>query len=629
MNNYIVSARKYRPSTFKTIVGQDSITTTLKNAVRSNQVAQAFLFCGPRGVGKTTCARVLAKTINCLNITEEGEACNQCESCLAFNQSTSFNFFELDAASNNSVDDIRALVDQVRIPPQGVKYKVYIIDEVHMLSPAAFNAFLKTLEEPPSYVKFILATTEKHKILPTILSRCQIFDFKRIKTNDIVSHLKYVASQENILFEESALEIIGQKADGSLRDALSIFDQSVNFSDGNITYEHIIENLNLIDFNYFFQMMKAINEGDIAQILTQYNTIIEKGFDGQRFIENISEHIRNLMTCKLGVTNLLETGENITQLYIEQAKQLDTNFMLECLDIFNRCDVTYKSANNKRLHVELALMMCAKKKSTTSKTPTDETATTHTVAKTSTHTPQPSKILEKVEEKQTFTRKSNIEAPQKQTTEIKSYLTEQTPTNNPQTTDTKDTENTVSAFKRNTNQLTNIKQTRDIKSFLSNTEQEESKETQKENQTTNTYTQTIETQPIVLEEGETEIETCNTAIDPFELLTQNWKSYVEKATTNAIAARSLLNEQTPVIKENKLIVEVANTIGEKEIKNVIGSLIQIIEAEIGIKYDYDIHVNPHIKTTPKIIDPDEKYKVMLDENPNLQVFKQNLNLSIY
>ncbi|MDD3280846.1 MAG: DNA polymerase III subunit gamma/tau, partial [Bacteroidales bacterium] len=287
MENFIVSARKYRPSTFKTIVGQSAITTTLKNAVRQNQVAQAFLFCGPRGVGKTTCARILAKTINCHNLTEEGEACNQCESCISFNQSASFNFFELDAASNNSVDDIRTLVEQVRILPQGATYKVYIIDEVHMLSAQAFNAFLKTLEEPPPYAKFILATTEKHKIIPTILSRCQIFDFKRIKTNDIVSHLEYVAKQENVLFEQAALEIISQKAEGSLRDALSIFDQAVNFSEGNITYEHIIENLNIIDFNYFFKIIKALHEGDIAEVLIDFNDIIDKGYDGQIFLESI------------------------------------------------------------------------------------------------------------------------------------------------------------------------------------------------------------------------------------------------------------------------------------------------------------------------------------------------------
>ena len=342
-------------------MGQDSITTTLKNAVKSNQVAQAFLFCGPRGVGKTTCARVLAKTINCQALTEEGEACNQCESCRSFNQSASFNFFELDAASNSGVDDMRNLVEQVRILPQGATYKVYIIDEVHMLSSAAFNAFLKTLEEPPPYVKFILATTEKHKIIPTILSRCQIFDFKRITTNDIVHHLEYVAHEEGVTFEKAAFEIIAQKADGSLRDALSIFDQAVNFSNGNISYDTIIENLNIIDFKYFFKMIKALNDGDLADVLIQFNDIIEKGFDGLRFIESISEHIRNLMICKLGVNDLLETGDNISLQYIEQAKQVETSVLLEYLDIFNRCSTTYKSSNNKRLHVELALMMCVKK----------------------------------------------------------------------------------------------------------------------------------------------------------------------------------------------------------------------------------------------------------------------------
>ncbi|MFA7599848.1 MAG: DNA polymerase III subunit gamma/tau, partial [Bacteroidales bacterium] len=359
MENFIVSARKYRPSTFKTIVGQTSITTTLKNAIRQNQVAQAFLFCGPRGVGKTTCARILAKTINCKNRTDDGEACNQCESCLSFNNSASFNIFELDAASNNSVDAIRNLVEQVRIPPQGATYKVYIIDEVHMLSTQAFNAFLKTLEEPPAYAKFILATTEKHKIIPTILSRCQIFDFKRIKIHDMVEHLAYVASQENVSFEKEALDVIGQKADGSLRDALSIFDQAVSYSDGNITYQHIIENLNILDYDYFFQIIQHIYNEDIAQVLVQFNEIIEKGFDGQIFIDGISEHLRNLIVCKLQVEHIVETGDNIKKQFIEQAKTMNVPLMLSYLDIFNRCNASYKTANNKRLHVELALMIAA------------------------------------------------------------------------------------------------------------------------------------------------------------------------------------------------------------------------------------------------------------------------------
>ncbi len=588
MENFIVSARKYRPSTFRTIVGQGSITTTLKNAVRQNQVAQAFLFCGPRGVGKTTCARILAKTINCHHLTDEGEACNQCESCLAFNQSASFNFFELDAASNNSVDDIRALVEQVRILPQGATYKVYIIDEVHMLSAAAFNAFLKTLEEPPAYVKFILATTEKHKILPTILSRCQIFDFKRIKTNDIVSHLEFVASKENVSFEKAALEIIGQKADGSLRDALSIFDQAVNFSDGNITYDHIIENLNIIDFKYFFKLIKALNEGDIAQVLVQFNDIIEKGFDGQRFLESISEHIRNLMVCKLGVTKLLETGENITQLYIEQAKQLDSGFMLECLDIFNRCDAAYKNANNKRLHVELALMMCAKKKINPVKNSLNETPSSYKLE------PKPEPKITKTDEAlpptinnqaPAFKRQTNAEPISMQTVNIKSFF------NN-------DTSQTTQAL---VNQINEI-QTRDIAPD---------------------YAQ----EPEEFKEGIAEECDCNDK-DPVEFLTQNWKKLVEKATPSAIAARMLLNEQVPLIKEEKLIFEVANSIAEKEIKDAMLPLLHILYNETGIKYTFTIQINHTKKIETKIIDPDEKFKKMIETNPAILLFKQKLNLSI-
>ena len=357
MDNFIVSARKYRPQTFQSVVGQDSITTTLKNAILQQQIAQAFLFCGPRGVGKTTCARIFAKTINCQNKTQDGEACNECESCKSFNASASFNIFELDAASNNSVDDIRRLVDQVRIPPQGVDYKVYIIDEVHMLSNQAFNAFLKTLEEPPTYAKFILATTEKHKILATILSRCQIFDFKRIKTDDIVKHLQYVAGKENIGFEDSALHIIAQKSDGGLRDALSTFDQIVSFSNGNITYSSTIENLNVLDYDYFFKIIDFILAENTADTLLLYNEILEKGFDGQHFLAGLNEHLRNLSMCKTPSTvKLMDVSEDIKGEYHKQAQVLDDALLIRLLGMFTKCDGDYKVSNNKRLHVEVALM---------------------------------------------------------------------------------------------------------------------------------------------------------------------------------------------------------------------------------------------------------------------------------
>ncbi len=378
MENFIVSARKYRPQTFDTVVGQKSITNTLKNAIRNNHLAQAFLFCGPRGVGKTTCARILAKTINCINLSENLEACNECESCISFNQSASFNIHELDAASNNSVDDIRNLVDQVRIPPQVGKYKVYIIDEVHMLSQSAFNAFLKTLEEPPAYAKFILATTEKHKIIPTILSRCQIYDFKRITVEDIASHLNFVAGQENVDAETDALHIIAQKSDGALRDALSIFDQIVSFGGKNITYKNVIENLNVLDYDYFFKIVESILQSDIKETLLLINEIIDNGFDGQHFIIGFGEHLRNLLVCKNPETlKLLEVGVNIKGKYQEQSGNSSVEFLLKALEINNKCDINYKSSNNKNLHLELALMQMCK---------IDQAAFTVQSAKTVDHT---------------------------------------------------------------------------------------------------------------------------------------------------------------------------------------------------------------------------------------------------
>jgi DNA polymerase III subunit gamma/tau len=360
MENFIVSARKYRPQTFDTVVGQKSITNTLKNAIRNNQVAQAFLFCGPRGVGKTTCARILAKTINCENLSPAVEACDKCQSCVSFNENASFNIYELDGASNNSVDEIRNLVDKVRIPPQMGKYKVYIIDEVHMLSASAFNAFLKTLEEPPAYAKFILATTEKHKIIPTILSRCQIFDFKRITVEDIAGHLNYVATNERITAEVDALHIIAQKADGAMRDALSIFDQLVSFAGHDLTYETVLENLNVLDYEYFFSITGHILDGNISSTLLTINEILDKGFDGQHFLIGFGEHIRNLLVCKDPVTvKLLETAPTIRNRYLEQSTLCPVDFLLKVLELNNKCDLNYKISNNKRLHLELALMqMC-------------------------------------------------------------------------------------------------------------------------------------------------------------------------------------------------------------------------------------------------------------------------------
>lgn len=360
MDNFIVSARKYRPATFDTVVGQQHITNTLKNAIKNNQLAQAFLFCGPRGVGKTTCARILAKTINCTNLQPSGEACGECPSCTAFQNGNSFNIHELDAASNNSVDDIRSLIEQVRIPPQGARYKVYIIDEVHMLSQAAFNAFLKTLEEPPHYAIFILATTEKHKILPTILSRCQIFDFNRIGVDDMSAHLEGIAKKEGVTYEQDGLHIIAQKADGGLRDALSMFDQIVSFSGSNVTYRAVIDNLNILDYDYYFNVTECLLGEETAKTLLFFDEILQKGFDGAHFISGLSEHFRNLLVSKDAATvKLLEVSEGIKAKYLQQAQAASVSFLLSALGIANQCDLNYKLSKNQRLQVELALLkMC-------------------------------------------------------------------------------------------------------------------------------------------------------------------------------------------------------------------------------------------------------------------------------
>lgn len=357
MDNFIVSARKYRPTTFNTVVGQDAITSTLKNSIKTQQVAQAFLFCGPRGVGKTTCARIFAKALNCLHPTADFEPCNECDSCKSFNDSASFNVFELDAASKNSVEDIRSLVSQVQIPPQGAKYKVYIIDEVHMLSGNAFNAFLKTLEEPPAYAKFIMATTEKHKVIPTILSRCQVYDFKRITDNDILKHLQFVAQQEGITAEEEALRVVAAKADGALRDALSIFDQLVSFSGKNISYQQAIENLNVLDVDNYFKATDFLFSDNGSAALLLLDDIISKGFDAQNFISGLAAHFRNLLMAQVPDTvHLIEASDSIRQRLAEQAQKGNKQLLIRALELANLCDFNYKMSNNKRLTVELCMM---------------------------------------------------------------------------------------------------------------------------------------------------------------------------------------------------------------------------------------------------------------------------------
>lgn len=357
-SNYVVSAIKYRPQHFNTVIGQSHITTTLKNAIKTNQLAHSFLFCGPRGVGKTTCARILAKTINCTNRTADAEACDQCPSCLSYKENTSFNVYEMDAASNNSVDDIRDLIEQVRFAPQGgSRYKVYIIDEVHMLSTSAFNAFLKTLEEPPHYAIFILATTEKHKILPTILSRCQIFDFNRITPADTIQHLGEICDTEHVQYEKEALHIIAQKSEGCMRDALSIMDKIASFSQGKITYSNTVEHLNILDYDYYFQLMEAFMMEDMSQVMLLYDEIYNKGFEGDIFLNGFTEHLRNLLICKDDkIARLLDLPENIKKKYYQQANQVSNEYIMNALSILNHAEMNFKQARNKRLHVELALI---------------------------------------------------------------------------------------------------------------------------------------------------------------------------------------------------------------------------------------------------------------------------------
>ena len=360
MGEYIVAARKYRPMTFDSVVGQQALTTTLKNTIKSGKLAHSYLFCGPRGVGKTTCARIFAKAINCTNLTPDGEACNECESCKAFNEGRSLNIFELDAASNNSVQDIRDLILQTRVPPQSGRYKVFIIDEVHMLSQAAFNAFLKTLEEPPAHVIFILATTEKQKILPTILSRCQIYDFERMTVQGTVDHLKHVAEKEGIAYEEAALTLIAEKADGGMRDALSIFDQAASFCQGNITYQKVLEDLNVLDEDNYFKMVELALKNNVPELMVTLNNIINKGFDGGRIINGLAAHMRNVLMAKNPETlPLLETSDSQRQRFQQQAQSCPTSFLYKALEIANRCDVNYRNSSNKRLLVELTLIEIA------------------------------------------------------------------------------------------------------------------------------------------------------------------------------------------------------------------------------------------------------------------------------
>lgn len=574
MSSFVVSARKYRPTTFQSVVGQKALTTTLKNAIKSNKLAHAYLFCGPRGVGKTTCARIFAKTINCLNLSSTYDACNECESCKAFNEQRSFNIHELDAASNNGVDEIRNLNDQVRIPPQIGKYSVYIIDEVHMLSSSAFNAFLKTLEEPPAHAIFILATTEKHKIIPTILSRCQIYDFNRITIADTVEHLKYIATQEQVEVDENALNIIAQKSDGAMRDALSIFDQLVSFTGNKISYQATIENLNVLDYEYYFRITDALLAGETSQPLLILNEILNKGFDTQHFIEGLSTHFRDLLVCKDPITiQLIEVGADIGNKYKTQAEKSPIKFIFQALEICNDCTLNYRQSKNKRLLIEIALIKISQLLEKKKNNNTDDT-----------HTLQP------------------ITTQQTDTTEDKDNKVEKNET----TTHTAETTHTKTASKP----LPKSNFIKPISISITPT--------------------TKPTQPTTQEiTPDTTPQDQSTITFDIEKIKQLWSSYIiETQEDNDIAKRTFLKNHYPHnIEQNQyIIVKVDNKFQEKELLQM--DILAFIRNKLNnntLRFKIEIIEKENIK---KRSTPQEIYNNMLSNNPQLEQLVTNLNLEI-
>lgn len=585
MSDYIVSARKYRPDSFDTVVGQESITATLKNAIRTKHLAQAYLFCGPRGVGKTTCARIFAKTINCNDLTGNFEACNTCESCLSFNQNRSFNIHELDAASNNSVEDIRLLIDKVRIPPQVSRYSVYIIDEVHMLSQSAFNAFLKTLEEPPKHAIFILATTEKHKILPTILSRCQIFDFNRIKIKHITDYLAQIASKEKIEYEEDALNIIAHKADGAMRDALSIFDQIVSFSDGNISYHKVIENLNILDYDYYFKLTDHFLHKEVSKALLLYDDILAHGFDAHNFINNLCRHFRDLLVCKSEETlQLLEVGDSLKQQYLEQSKKCSNETLFSFLEICSACDISFKSSRNQRLHVELTLVkLCNQGQKKNDEIVTEEKL----YLPSSEKKPEPQK--RSTEDLDSAQVKESPET-------ITENITEFTSTVKPTTPSIKDA---LSSLKKNTS------------------ESEASVEKENEN------TEDNDEQDIVAENEED-------SGFPSEDLQSVWEKFTGNLKSEEPRMYNVLHSQKPSLTEGYLIeLNFFNNAQVDEFKfKIKPSLLSLLRNDLKntrLEIKETIQGEEYQSNTKYYTDAD-KLKYMAEKNPALQKLRQEFNL---
>lgn len=601
MENFVVSARKYRPAHFNTVVGQSSITTTLKNAIKNNHLAQAFLFCGPRGVGKTTCARILAKTINCTNLTAETEACDQCESCLSFNSGRAIDITELDAASNNSVDDIRNLVDTVRIPPQLAELnpnarKVYVIDEVHMLSAGAFNAFLKTLEEPPRYAIFILATTERHKILPTILSRCQVFNFNRIQVEDIAGHLAYIAKNENVTADEDALHVIAQKADGALRDACSIFDQVVSFAGNNLTYKAVIDNLNVLDYDYYFRMTDNLLTENIPGALLVFNEILSNGFDGHNFIAGLAEHFRNLLVCKDAQTlQLLEVGQNIRERYKQQSEKCSQIFLLRALNLTNKCDVGYKSSRNPRLLVEFTLMQLTALNGTSvaGEKKNDELIPFFGTKSSPSSSEPVSTASQAAVSANPSAKPAEKEIVQKPAAVAD---TKPEPANNPVNTPV-------------TQKKPLLKNTASISSFVNQT------------------TQKKEEQTVVAESG------LGQPAEPFtqEALLNAWKGYadfVRSSQKNETDFVSLTMSDPVLVEDGKISFTVFNMMAHERLNGNKTDLMTFLRRELrNYTFTLDILLSKE-EGSQKIYTPQDKFKRLSEINPALQKLRQQFDLDV-
>ena len=574
MDNFIVSARKYRPSTFNSVVGQLSLTTTLKNAIKSNHLAHAYLFCGPRGVGKTTCARIFAKTINCLNLTPEFEACNECESCVSFNEQRSYNIHELDAASNNSVDDIRSLTDQVRIPPQIGKYSVYIVDEVHMLSQGAFNAFLKTLEEPPAHAIFILATTEKHKIIPTILSRCQIYDFNRITVTDTVKHLQMVAEKEGVSVDLNGLNVVAQKSDGGMRDALSIFDQLVSFCGNTISYQGVIENLNVLDYEYYFRLVEAFLGGEVSKSLLIFNEVLNKGFDAHHFVTGLSSHIRDVLVSKDPQTiELLEVGADIGERYKLQAQNCSPEFLFQALKISNDCDIDYRQSKNKRLLVELALI----------------------------------RLCQLTDEKK------------------KSILIDEKPAS-------------IQKIDLAESGVPEVKITEPSKVVVHKTIQQAEKHKQTTAESKPSFQKPVSisiSAPIVTSSPEPVYEIKNTepvkiedkpfTFDEFEVV---WLKFSETISDQGRMKSFILSTKPQLISDTEFQVTVSNTLQEKELKKLEPDLLAFIRMHLqNKKVQIRIHL-AELSEIQRANSPEDRYKILAQQNPALDILKNGLQLEI-